>query len=169
MEGVLADHARNHAGPAAARIHVAGVLERYRLVAVRLGEGLVVLPPLAELVVPAGVLVLEPLEVFLGHRVDAPVIGEPAGGEELGRMVDVVLVPDPVPRLLDQIVRDRQTVLLERHQVAAIVVVVDPPPPLLRVALAVLAPVLGTVVDEYAEYRDHHRMVVPPGVTQIAL
>src|SRR5215204_7666780 len=29
--GILADHARDHARPAATRIHVAGVLERYRL------------------------------------------------------------------------------------------------------------------------------------------
>src|SRR4028118_107506 len=79
---VLADQARHHAGPAAVRVHVAGVLERYRLVAVRLGEVPGVLPPPAAPVAPAGVLVLEPLEVFLGHRVDAPVVGEPAGGEE---------------------------------------------------------------------------------------
>src|SRR3712207_9289708 len=65
------------------------VLEGYRAVAVGLGQIPVVLPPLAEVVVPAGVLVLEPLEVFLGHRVDAPVVDRPAGGEELGHVVHV--------------------------------------------------------------------------------
>src|SRR4028118_587144 len=113
-DGVLADQARHHAGPAAVRVHVAGVLERYRLVAVGLGEVPVVLPPLTELIVPAGVLVLEPLEVFLGHRVDAPVVDRPAGGEELGYVMYVPLVPDPVPGLLNEVVRDLQAIFLER-------------------------------------------------------
>ena len=60
---VLTDQARDHAGPAAVRVLVVGVLERDRLVAVLDGESLVALPPLAVLVVPARVLVLEPLEV----------------------------------------------------------------------------------------------------------
>src|ERR1700760_3921237 len=79
----LADQARDHAGPAAVRILVVGLgLEGDRLVAVLLGELGVLLPPLAVLVVPARVLELEPLEVRVVHAVDAPVVGEPAGGEE---------------------------------------------------------------------------------------
>ena len=102
-------------------------------------------------------------------RVDPPVVGEPAGGEELRDLVDVALVPDPVPRLLDEVVRDRQAVLLERDEVGAVVVVVDPAPPRLGVALAVLAAVLGAVLDERADGRVHDRVVVPPGVAQVAL
>src|SRR5919112_1158166 len=166
---VLADQARNHARPAAVRILVAGVFEGYRVVAVGLGQRTVVLPPLAELVVPAGVLVLEPLKVFLDHWIDAPVVDRPAGGEELGYVVYVVLVVDSVPRLLDQIVRDLQAVLLERGQIATIVVVVDPPPVHLRVAFAVFTTVLGAVVDKRSDRRVHDRVVVPPGVAQVAL
>ena len=152
------------------RILVVGLgLERDRLVAVLDRELGVLLPPLAVLVVPARVLVLEPLEVVVVHRVDAPVVGEPARREELGDLVDVALVPDPVPGLLDQIVRDRQAVLLQRDQVGPVVVVVDPAPPGLRVGLAVLAAVLGAVLDERADGGVHDGVVVPPGVAQVAL
>src|SRR5918997_4673148 len=148
---VLADQAGDHAAPAAVRVLVAGPrLERDRLVAVAHGVVRVALPPLAVLVVPARVLVLEPLEVLVVHAVDPPVVGEPAGGEELGHLVDVALVPDPVPGLLDEVVRDRQAVLLERDEVGAVVVVVDPAPPHLGVGLAVLAAVLCAVLDERA-------------------
>src|SRR3954454_13928694 len=67
---VLTDEAGHHAGPAAVRVHVVDVLADDRLVPVRHGQAGVVLPPLAVLVVPARVLVLEPLEVLVGHRVD---------------------------------------------------------------------------------------------------
>ena len=166
---VLAYQAGDHAGPAAVRVLVVDVLGDDRVVPVRPGQPVVVLPPLAVPVVPAGVLVLEPLEVFVGHRVDPPVVGQPARGEELRDLVDVALVPDLVPRLLDEVVRDDQAVLLQRHQVAAVVVVVDPPPPHLGVGLAVLAPVLGAVLDERADGRVHHTVVVPPGVAQVTL
>src|SRR4051794_19412410 len=167
---VLADEGRDHARPAAVRVLVLGAgLERDRLVAVLGGVVGVALPPLAVLVVPARVLVLEPLEVGVVHPVDPPVVGEPAGREELPDLVDVALVPDAVPGLFDQIVRDRQAVLLEGNQVGAVVVVVDPAPPHLGVALAVLAPVLGAVLDERADGRVHHRVVVPPRVPQVAL
>ena len=65
--------------------------------------------------------------------------------------------------------RNDQAVLLQRHEVAAVVVVVDPPAPHLGVGLAVLAPVLGAVLDERADGRVHHPVVVPPGVAQVAL
>src|SRR3954469_11706940 len=52
------------ARPAAVRVHVVDVLGHDRVVPVGLGQARVVLPPLAVLVVPAGVLVLEPLEVL---------------------------------------------------------------------------------------------------------
>ncbi len=81
----------------------------------------------------------------------------------------VALVDDALPRLLDEVVRDRQAVLLQRHQVAAVVVVVDPAPPHLGVALAVLAAVLGAVLDERADGRVDHAVVVPPRVAQVAL
>ena len=103
------------------------------------------------------------------HRVDPPVVRQPAGGEELRDFVDVALVPDPVPRLLDEVVRNLQAVLLQRDQVAAVVVVIDPAPPHLRVALAVLAAVLGAVLDERADGGVHDAVVVPPRVAQVAL
>ena len=89
--------------------------------------------------------------------------------EELRDLVHVALVPDLVPGLLDEVVRDDQAVLLQRHEVAAVVVVVDPPTPHLGVALAVLAAVLGAVLDERADGRVHHAVVVPPRVAQVAL
>src|SRR3954452_3690141 len=98
----------------------------------------------------ARVLLRYSFEVLDRHAVDPPVVGEPAGGEELSDLVDVALVPDAVPGFLDQIVRDRQAVLLERDQVRPVVVVVDPAPPHLGVALAVLATILGAVLDERA-------------------
>jgi len=57
---VLADQARDHAGPAPVRVHVVDVLGHDRVVPVRRGEAVVVLPPLAVLVVTARILVLEP-------------------------------------------------------------------------------------------------------------
>src|SRR5439155_196971 len=167
--GVLTDQARHHAAPAPVRVLVVDVLEGDRPVAVAPGQLAVALPPPAVLVVPAGVLVLEPLEVLVVHGVDAPVVDGPAGGEELGDLVDVALVPDAVPALLDEVVRDRQAVLLERHEVAAVVVVIDPAPPHLRVAVAVLAAVLRPVLDERADRRVDDAVVVPPGVAQVAL
>src|SRR5689334_23356875 len=138
---VLAHQARDHAGPAAMRVDVVDVLQRNRVVPVRHREAVVVLPPLAVPVIPTGVLVLEPLEVLVGHRVDAPVVGEPPGGEELRNLVYVALVPNLVPGLLDEVMRDHEPVLLERYKVAAVVVVVDPSSPHLGVALAFLAAV----------------------------
>src|SRR4051794_23156523 len=166
---VLADEAGHHADPAALRVHVVDVLTDDRLVPVGHRQAAVVLPPLAVLVVPARVLVLEPLEVLVGHRVDAPVVGAPPGGEELRALVDVALVPDPVPGLLDEVVRDGEAVLLERDQVAAVVVVVDPATPHLRIGLPVLAAVLGAVLDEDADRGVHHRVVVSPRVAPVAL
>jgi len=74
-----------------------------------------------------------------------------------------------LPGLLDQVVWDDQTVLLQRYQVGPVVVVVDPAAPHLRVGLAVLAAVLGAVLDERADGRVHHAVVVPPRVAQVAL
>src|SRR5258707_4138361 len=166
---VLADQARHHAGPAAVRVLVVDVLGHDRVVPVRPRQPGVVLPPLAVPVIAARVLVLEPPEVLVGHRVDPPVVGQPAGGEELGYLVHVALVPDLVPRLLDQVVRDDQAVLLQRDEVAAVVVVVDPPPPHLGVAFPVLAPVLGAVLDARGAPRVYHPAPVPAAVPQDAL
>ena len=151
------------------RVLVVDVLGDDRVVPVRHREPVVVLPPGAVLVVPARVLVLEPLEVLVRHRVHPPVVGEPPGAEELRDLVHVALVPDLVPGLLDQVVRDDQAVLLQRDEVAAVVVVVDPPTPHLRVALAVLAAVLRAVLDEGADRGVDDAVVVPPRVAQVAL
>jgi len=137
--------------------------------AVLLRELAIALPPLAVLVIPARILELEPLEVGVVHPVDPPVVDGPTGREELRHLVDVALVPDPIPRLLDQVVRDHQPVLLERHQVAAVVVVVDPATPHLGVAVALLAAILGAVLDERPDRSVDDGVVVPPGVAQITL
>src|SRR5258706_2529400 len=150
------------------RVLVVDVLERDRAVPVRVTQTAVVLPPLAVLVVPARVLELEPLEVLIGHRIDPPEVDGPPGGEDLRDFVDIALAPDAVPRFLDEVMGPLEAILLERHQVAAVVVVIDPPPPRLRVALAILAPVLGAVLDERADRRVHHRVVVPPRIAEIA-
>ena len=151
---------------AALRVGVADLFERDGLVPTGVCQPVVVLPPLAELVVPTGVLFLEPLEVLVRHGIDAPVVDRPAGGEELRNPVHVVLVDDALPGFLDQVVRDGQTVLLQRQQIAAVVIVIDPPPPHLGVALAVLATVLGAVLDESTDGRVDHAVVVPPRVAQ---
>src|SRR5205085_1134835 len=101
--------------------------------------------------VPAGVLTLKPLEIFLGQWIDTPEVGEPASGEELCRLMHIALVGDAVPGFLDVLVMDLQTVLLQRHQIAAIVVIVDPAPPHLREAVPLLATILGPVLDEGAD------------------
>jgi len=62
-----------------------------------------------------------------------------------------------------------QAVFLQRHEIAAVVVVIDPPPPRLGVALAVLATVLGSVLDERSDGSVDDGVVVPPGIAQIAL
>src|SRR5580704_9795404 len=74
---VLADQARNHAAPAAVRIDVAHIAVEENLQLARLGEFGVPLPVVAELSVPAGILMLKPLEVLLGLRLDAPEIHRP--------------------------------------------------------------------------------------------
>src|SRR6185312_3814393 len=90
--GIFADHAGNHARPAAMRIHVPNILEGDGFMPVGLGHTRVVFPPLAILVVPTRILEFEPLEVFFRHGVDAPEIGEPACGEELGSLMHISLV-----------------------------------------------------------------------------
>ena len=126
------------------------------------------LPPLAVLLVPAGVLKLKPLEVFLGHGVDAPEVGEPASGEELCCLMHIALVGDTVPGLLNILVVDLQTILLQRHQIAAVVVIVDPAPPHLCIALAILATVLRSVFNEGTNCRVDDAVVVPEGVLEVA-
>src|SRR5438552_9707665 len=125
-------------------IHVPNVLKGNRLVPIGLGQFRIVLPPLAVLVVPAGVLKLKPLEIFLGQWIDAPEVGEPASGEELCRLMHIALVRDAVPGLLNVLVVDLQTILLQRHQITEIVVIVDPATTHLRKAVSILATVLST-------------------------
>ena len=75
---VLADQAWNHAAPAAVRIDVAHVAIEEDLQLARLGQFGIPLPVVAEFRIPTRVLVLEPLEVLLGLRLDAPEIHRPA-------------------------------------------------------------------------------------------
>src|SRR5258708_8292776 len=123
-------------------IHVPNVLKGNRLVPIGLGQTRIVLPPLAVLVVPAGVLKLKPLVIFLGQWIDAPEVGEPASGEELCRLMHVALVRDAVPGLLNVLVLDLQTILLQRHHITPILPILDPAPPHLRKAVPLLPTVL---------------------------
>src|SRR4029077_4982679 len=110
----------------------------------------------------------EPPELGAGPRIDPPVVRQPSGGEELGYLMDVAVLPDLLPGFLDEVMRNDQAVLLERHEVAAVVVGADPPAPHLRLASPRLATVLGAVLDQRADGRVHHMVVIPPDVSQIA-
>src|SRR3984957_6362617 len=94
---VLADQTRNHAAPAAVRIDVAHVAVEENLQFAWLGQFGVPLPVVAEFSVPARILMLEPLEVLLGLRLDAPEIDRPADRKELRGQMDVVFLDDPIP------------------------------------------------------------------------
>src|SRR6266699_3936453 len=166
---IFTDHTRDQTRPATVRIHIADILEGDWLVAVGLGQARILLPPLAVLVVPARILKLKPLEIFFGHGIDAPEVGEPAGGKELSRLMHVSLVRNAVPGLLDVLVVDLQTVLLQRHQIAAIVVIIDPAPPHLGVAFPLFATILRSVLDEGADSCIDESVVVPEGILQVAL
>ncbi len=135
---------------------------------VGLGQTRIVFPPLAILVVPARILELEPLEVFFGHGVDAPEVGEPACGKELGGLMHIPLVRDAVPGFFNVFVVDLQTVFLQREQIAAIIVVVNPAPPHLRIALAILAAILRSVLNEGTNGRVNEAVVVPECILEVA-
>src|SRR5207245_10215993 len=111
-DSIFTDHAGNHTRPAAVWIDIPDILEGDGLVSIGLGQARIVLPPLAVLVVPAGVLKLKPLELFLGHGVDTPAVGEPASGEELCRLMHIALVSDTVPGLLSILMVALQTIPL---------------------------------------------------------
>jgi hypothetical protein len=83
--------------------------------------------------------------------------------------VHVELLGEPVPRELDEIVRDFEPVLLERDQIATIVVIIDPAAPHFGVAVASLTAVLRAVFDERADRGVDDAMVVPPCVAKVAL
>jgi len=85
--------------------------------------------------------VLEPFEVVVGHRVDAPVVDRQPVAKNWATYARNARSRRG-PRLFDEVVENLQAVLLERDQVATIVVIIDPPSPHLRIAFAILAAVL---------------------------
>eukprot|EP01093_Parvamoeba_rugata_P002831 TRINITY_DN1353_c0_g1_i4.p2 TRINITY_DN1353_c0_g1~~TRINITY_DN1353_c0_g1_i4.p2 ORF type:complete len:272 (+),score=3.79 TRINITY_DN1353_c0_g1_i4:572-1387(+) len=166
---VLADQARHQAAPAAVRVDVAHLLVEGDDLLALVAELVVPPPELAELVVPARVLGLEPLEVPVGLGLDAPEVHRPADGEELRHLVHVELLGQPVPGFLHVVMVDLDAVLLERQHVGAVVVLEDPAVPHLRVGLLVLVTVGGAVFDERSDRRVDDGVVLPEGVAQVAL
>src|SRR5258708_34750424 len=165
---IFPDHAGDHTCPAAVWIDIPSVFEGDGLVSIGLGQACIMFPPLAIPVVPARILKLKPLEVFLGQGVDTPKVDWPAGGEELCHLMHVALIGDTVPGLLNVIVMNLQAILLQRHQVTTIIVVVDPAPPHLRIALAILATVLRSVLNEGTNCRVDDTVVIPESVLEVA-
>src|SRR5260221_11723527 len=111
-DSIFTDHAGDHTCPAAVWINIPDILEGDGLVSIGLGQACIMFLPLAILVVPARILKLKPLEVFLGQGVDTPKVDWPAGGEELCRLMHITLVGDTVPGLLNVIVMNLQAILL---------------------------------------------------------
>src|SRR5258708_748968 len=130
---IFTDHAGDHTCPAAVWIDIPDILEGDGLVSIGLGQACIMFPPLAILVVPARILKLKPLEVFL-----------------------------------NVIVMNLQAIILERHQVTTIIVVVDPAPPHRRIALAILATVLRSVLNEGTNCRVDDTVVIPESVLEVA-
>ena len=89
---VFADQARHHAAPAAVRVSIPDVAIEEDVGLARDAELGVPLPIIAELRIPARILMLEPLEVFFGLGFDAPEIRRPADREELRGKMDVVFL-----------------------------------------------------------------------------
>src|SRR5258705_14004590 len=126
---VFANQARNHAAPAAMRVHIAHVAIEEDVGFARDAQLGMPFPEVAEFGVPAWILVLEPLEVLLGLGLDTPEVRRPADREELRGLVDVVLLDDAVPRRGDVVVMDLDAVFLERQHVGAIIILVNPAMP----------------------------------------
>src|SRR6266853_2138058 len=135
---VFANQAGNHAAPATMRVRIAHLTVEEDVGFAGNAEPGMPFPELAELGVPARILVLEPLEVLVGLGLDAPEVDRPADREELSHLVDVVLLGDAFPGCLDVVVMDLDAVFLEWQHVGAIVVFVDPAVPHFRVRLLVL-------------------------------
>src|SRR5436309_3190228 len=81
----------------------------------------------------------------------------------------ITLVRDAVPGLLDVLMVDLQSILLQRHEIAAIVVIVDPASPHLREAFPLLATILGPILDEGADSCVDETVIVPESVLEVAL
>src|SRR5205085_5561355 len=88
--------------------------------------------------------------------------------QELCRLVDIACIGYAVPSFLDVLVMNLETILFERHKIAAIVVVIDPATPHFGIALAIFATVLRAILNEGADSGIDQRMVVPEGIAQVA-
>ena len=112
---------------------------------------------------------LEPLEVFLGLRLDAPEVDRPADGEELRGQVHVVFFHDAVPSGADIVVVNLDAILLQRQHVGAVVILVDPAVPEFRVRFLVLVAIRRTVLDDGSDCGVDDGVVLPEGVFEVAL
>src|SRR5580698_8434414 len=114
---VFTNQARHQAAPAAVRVDVAVFLVEQHVGLARDALLRVPLPVVAEFGIPAGILVLEPLEVLFGLGLDAPEVHRPAHGEELSYLVDIVLLDQAIPRGGYVVVVNLDAVLLQRQHV----------------------------------------------------
>src|ERR1700737_3475439 len=163
---VFANQAGNHAAPAAMRVHIAHIAIEEDVGFAGNAKFGMPFPEVAELGVPAWILVLEPLEVLFGLGFDAPEINRPADREELRGLVDVVFLNDPIPCGGDVVVMDLDAVLLERQHVGPIVIFVNPAVPQLGIGFLVLVTVGRAVLDEGADRSIDDRVVLPERVLQ---
>ena len=113
----------------------------------------------AVLGVPARVLVLEPLEIALVQRVDAPV-GKRPGREQKQRVPVVDAVHDPLPGPLEDVGRDVESQLAELHDVSPVPVVAHPAVPLVEERLGIRA-VAREVLDHDRREHVDERVVDP--------
>src|ERR1700719_4331354 len=126
---VFANQAGNHAAPAAMRVHIAHVAIEEDVGFAGNAKFGMPFPKIAELCVPAWILVLEPLKVPFGLGFDAPEIDGPSDREELCGLVDVVLLDDTIPGGGNVVVMNLDAVFLEWQHVGTIIIFVNPAMP----------------------------------------
>src|SRR5882672_10249968 len=165
---VFANQAGNHAAPATMRVRIAHLAVEENVGFAGNAKFGMPFPEIAELGVPAWILVLEPLEVLFGLGFDAPEIHRPSDREELRSLVDVVLLDDPVPGGGDVVVMDLDAVLLERQHVGPIIIFVNPAMPKFGIGFLVLVAVGRAVFDEGPDRGIDNRVILPEGIFQIA-
>src|SRR5712672_3611797 len=161
---VFANQAGNHAAPAAMRVHIAHLAIEEDVGLAGNAKFRMPFPEIAELGVPALILVLEPLEVLFGLCFDAPEIHRPADREELCGLVDVVFLDDAIPGGGDVVVMNLDAVFLERQHVGPIIIFVNPAMPKFGIGFLVLVAVGRAVFDKSPDRCIDNRVVLPERV-----
>ena len=134
----------------------------------RLAKFGIPLPEIAELGVPAWILVLKPLKVFLGLSFNPPEVDGPTNRKELSDFMDIILLGDPFPSCGYVIMMDLDAVFFHRKHVGPVIILIDPAMPHLGIAFLVLVTVRGAVFDERPDSGIDDRVVLPESILQIA-